>query len=209
MAVNTDPKPGRWILPLVVLGMVAFTYFFVQNLPGGGADDDAAGGTTTTTTGDNGGESGDGGDDGSATTTTVPLDPAVEQYLQSVEALGQQLQTFQTEMTAVNQGFDADPREIEFGEAVERLTTLSGNVSTWAESVGALTAPPGFEQPQADMATAAATAADEAAEVLAQLESPNPAEDRRAAVARFDEAVADFDAAAAAAEALAVDGAGA
>ena len=29
MALNADPKPGRWILPLVVLGMVAFTYFFV------------------------------------------------------------------------------------------------------------------------------------------------------------------------------------
>src|SRR5690606_28312697 len=35
MAVNADPKPGRWILPLVVLGMVAFTYFFVRALPSG------------------------------------------------------------------------------------------------------------------------------------------------------------------------------
>ena len=54
-------------------------------------------------------------------------------------------------MNTVNEGFDADPREIPYGEAEERLTTLSGNVSTWAESVGALTAPPGFEQPQTDM----------------------------------------------------------
>ena len=35
MAINPDPKPGRWILPLVVLGMVAFTYFFVRALPSG------------------------------------------------------------------------------------------------------------------------------------------------------------------------------
>jgi hypothetical protein len=35
MALNPDPKPGRWILPLVVLGMVAFTYFFVRALPEG------------------------------------------------------------------------------------------------------------------------------------------------------------------------------
>ena len=33
MAFNPDPKPGRWILPLVVLGMIAFTYFFVRELP--------------------------------------------------------------------------------------------------------------------------------------------------------------------------------
>ena len=28
-----DPKHGRWILPLVVLALVAFTYTFVNNLP--------------------------------------------------------------------------------------------------------------------------------------------------------------------------------
>ena len=152
MAVNPDPKPGRWVLPLVVLGMVALTYFFVQNLPGGGTADDGAGETTTTTTAGGG----DGGDTGS-TSTTAPSDPAVDQYLQSVEALRQQLATFQVEMNTVNDGFDADPREIQYGEAVERLTTLSGNVTTWSESVAALTAPTGFEQPQADMTAAAAT----------------------------------------------------
>ena len=28
---NTDPKPGRLILPLVLIGMIATTYTFVQN----------------------------------------------------------------------------------------------------------------------------------------------------------------------------------
>lgn len=198
MAVNPDPKPGRWVLPLVVLGMVAFTYFFIQNLPGGGTTDGGTEDTTTTTTSDGG----NGGDTGS-TTTTAPSDPAVDQYLQSVEALRQQLATFQVEMNTVNDGFDADPREIQYGEAVERLTTLSGNVTTWSESVAALTAPAGFEQPQADMTTAAATCAEEAAEVLVQIQSPNPAADRQAAVARFNEAVDDFNTAADAAVALA------
>lgn len=204
MAVNPDPKPGRWVLPLVVLGMVAFTYFFVQNLPGGGTADGATEETTTTTT--TGG--GDGGDTGS-TSTTLPSDPAVDQYLQSVEALRQQLATFQVEMNTVNDGFDADPREIQYGEAVERLTTLSGNVTTWSESVAALTAPAGFEQPQADMTAAASTCAEEAAEVLFQIQSPNPAADRQAAVARFNEAVGAFNTAADAAVALAGGGTGA
>ena len=30
MTSNYDPKPGRWMLPLVVLAMVAFTYLFVR-----------------------------------------------------------------------------------------------------------------------------------------------------------------------------------
>ena len=29
---KADPKPGRWILPLVIIGMVIFTYVFVGNI---------------------------------------------------------------------------------------------------------------------------------------------------------------------------------
>src|SRR3970040_1221947 len=48
MAVNPDPKPGRWILPLVILGMVAFTYFFVRSLPEASPDTTLVSGPTTT-----------------------------------------------------------------------------------------------------------------------------------------------------------------
>ena len=47
MTTNYDPKPGRWMLPLVVLAMVAFTYLFVRELPASaGGDSDES--TTTT-----------------------------------------------------------------------------------------------------------------------------------------------------------------
>ena len=62
MAVNPDPKPGRWILPLVILGMIAFTYFFVRSLPEASPNTTlAAGDTTPTTVGE-----------GGPTTTSVP-----------------------------------------------------------------------------------------------------------------------------------------
>ena len=32
MTFSTDPKPGRWILPLIILAMVGFTYVFVSSL---------------------------------------------------------------------------------------------------------------------------------------------------------------------------------
>ena len=62
MAVNPDPKPGRWILPLVILGMIAFTYFFVRSLPEASPDTTLAPGDTTPTTVGGGGP----------TTTSVP-----------------------------------------------------------------------------------------------------------------------------------------
>ena len=42
-----DPKHGRWILPLVVAGLIGFTYEFVNALP---AADIAASTTTTSST---------------------------------------------------------------------------------------------------------------------------------------------------------------
>ena len=49
MAVNPDPKPGRWILPLVILGMIGFTYFFVRELPEASPDTTLVGQPVTTT----------------------------------------------------------------------------------------------------------------------------------------------------------------
>jgi hypothetical protein len=192
MTVNPDPRPGRWILPLIVLGMVAFTYFFVQNLPAAEVDG-PDGATTTTTVPDEGTVPDDG------TTSTVPgddLDPEVAQYLASVDALEQQLLSFQAEMAAINGGFDADPREVSFQEAEERLVTLGANVATWSESVAALASPAGLEEPQAAMVAAAADASAAADAVLEGLRSTDPGDARRAAAAAFDEAVAAFGVAA-------------
>jgi hypothetical protein len=44
---NYDPKPGRWMLPLVVLAMVAFTYLFVRELPSAAQGSENDGSTTT------------------------------------------------------------------------------------------------------------------------------------------------------------------
>ena len=49
MAVNPDPKPGRWILPLVILGMIGFTYFFVRELPEASPDSTLVAQPTSTT----------------------------------------------------------------------------------------------------------------------------------------------------------------
>jgi hypothetical protein len=116
MAVNTDPKPGRWILPLVILAMIGFTYFFVGALPEAAPDTTLAGAVTTTTLGDSTGTSSPDSDGGG------PVDDQTQTYLDELDAINADLQVTTTEMVAVNAGFDADPREIEYGVAGLRST---------------------------------------------------------------------------------------
>ena len=187
--MNPDPRPGRWILPLVVLGMIAFTYFFVKSLPGDQTPPEAltTGGTVVTTTSTTLGTS-------TTTSTTVALDPAVKNYLETLDTLTEQLTGFQTEMAAVNSGFDAKPRTIPYSEANDRLSALADNVEKWRDAVAAIEAPAALEANQAAILAAAEDANTQAHEALRGLRLPPPdtGELRRAAVAAFDDAVAAF-----------------
>lgn len=191
MAVNPDPRPGRWLLPLVILGMVIFTYVFVQALPsadGDGTDLSADASTTTTTA-----------SDGSSTTTTtapVPLDPSVQGYLDGVEAQEGQLTGFQTEMATINGQWDADERTVTYPDTEAALVDLAARVRTWAEGVATVVAPLGLEGVHTVLSAAAAEAANAADAVVAGLQSSDTGEARRAALDSFDEAVRAFTAAA-------------
>ena len=133
MAANPDPKPGRWILPLVVLAMIAFTYFFVRELPEASPDTTLAGQPTTTTT-------------EGTTETTEPgedpeLDPETQAYLDGIDEINASLQLLKTEMIEVNDGFDADPREIEYAEIEARLEKLLEDTEALSATLDALTPP--------------------------------------------------------------------
>jgi len=188
MAVNPDPKPGRWILPLVILGMIAFTYFFVRSLPEASPDTTLAAGDTSTTVP---------GGDGS---TTVPanggtVDPdAVQVYLGELERVSGELQVLNTELVTVNTGFDVEPREIEFSDAEPRMEATAAGAQTLSDEVAALTAPAGLEANHEAIVGRIAVAAQAADEALSGLQSTDPGDLRRAAVAAFTSAVADFEA---------------
>jgi hypothetical protein len=186
MAVNPDPKPGRWILPLVILGMIAFTYFFVRSLPEASPDTTlAAGGSTSTTVP---GES----------STTVPgngttIDDAAGAYIAELDRINGEFQTLNTELVTVNTGFDADPREIEFGDAEDRFEAVASSAQGLADAVEALTPPAGLEGNQENLANQASLAARAADEALTGLRSTDPGDLRRAAVSTFTSATTDFD----------------
>ncbi len=188
MAVNPDPKPGRWILPLVILGMIAFTYFFVRPHPEAAPDPPlAAGGTTPTTAGEEGPTSttapGQGG--------TIPDEAAA--YISELDRINGEFQALNAELVAVNTGFDADPREIEFGDAEARMTAVAASAQSLSDQTAALVPPTGLEANQEALAAAASLAARAAGEAVTGLQSADPGDLRRAAVTAFTGAVTDFD----------------
>ena len=186
MAMNPDPKPGRWILPLVILGMIAFTYFFVREIDEASTDTTlvAGPGTTTTTLGS------------SSTTTTLAqsdLDPAVQAYLDEIAAINADLQLQRTEIVTVNTAFNEDPRGIEFSEAETRFEAVVTATQALADTLRALTPPVGLEPNHTTLQTALDQAAATAGEALEGLRSTDTGERRNAAVDAYVTAATDYD----------------
>ncbi len=189
MAVNPDPKPGRWILPLVILGMIAFTYFFVRSLPEGSPDPTLVVGATSTTV------------EGGASSTTTPgtpgtggtVDDTAAVYLAELDRVNGELQVLNTELVTVNTGFDADPREVEYRDAESRMEAVATAAQTLSDAVAALTPPAGLEGNQETLAGTISLAARAAGEAVSGLTSDDPGDLRRAAVTAFTTATTDFD----------------
>jgi len=195
MNVNPDPRPGRWLLPLVVLGMVAFTYVFVNQLPGeGGAAtestvDGSAASTSSTTTPD-------GSDPGATTPTSTAgsSTPAVQTpetaaYIDAMRALNTQLTGLQAELSSANAAWEAGGS---YGDAQTAFTKISTDVATWRDQVNAVSVPAGLADAHETLRAAAEQAATQAAEALDGLVNSSGPEKRVQSVARFDEAVSAF-----------------
>lgn len=202
MVVNPDPKPGRWLLPLAILAMFAFTFMFVRTLPRAEIEpqpvttvppsttleEDSA---TEATSADEGEEPD--GEAASEETPTTTLLPEVVSYLASIEALGEQLTTLAREAREVNAAWDE--RSIEYAETEERLVAVMEDVISWQENVVRLNAPSVLAASHQDMLTASTRAAAAAATVVEGLRSADTGEARRTAAADFNTATTDFVAA--------------
>jgi hypothetical protein len=194
MTWRADPKPGRWILPLVVLGMMAFTYLFIRELPGAGATSTTTGSDatvpTTSTTGTVGGAT--------STTSSVELSPEVQAYLDAIQGFEDRLAELRTELAAANSGFDANPRTVDYDDAVTRFEAVATAMDQLVTDISALTPPAELasaHEPLITEATNASVAADGAVEGL-QLPPPDTGDTRRQQVAAFDQAVEAFNQAA-------------
>lgn len=194
MAVNPDPKPGRWILPLVVLGMIAFTYFFVSELDGASPDTTLATGEQPgTTVGGTG--NGDNGGDGTTSTTgsQSQLDPETQAYLDEIDAIDSELQVQRTDLVTANDAFNEDPRGIEFDEAVSRFEAVESATQGLVERHEASSPPEALASNHETLTTAIVLASDSITEAIEGLRSTDTGERRNAAVNAYATASADYD----------------
>jgi hypothetical protein len=187
---NPDPKPGRWILPLIIVGMVGFTYFFVQQLPGAQPEDTTTTLPTSTTTTE--------GDAGDTTTTAGSAIPAeVQAYVDKMTGSKAELAGIEADLLDVNTQQDASPRVIAYQDALAGYTDVETRASVFADGVEIAAPPAGFEALatiHADLATAAGKIRAAASDARVGFEGPS-AQPRRDAVAAFQAASVEFSAA--------------
>lgn len=195
MMRNPDPKPGRWVLPLVVLGMVLFTWVWINRLgppevdPGEPVSTTSAPTTSTTAPGD--AETDEEVEEEPTTTTLLP--PEIDVYLENLADDKKTLAEILAELNSANNEWENDERT--YTETEEAFVVVSEKALAFSQAVE-LHRPSDDIAGLADaherileLANAIATAAEEA---LAGLRSPE-AEPRREAVVRFRAAAESFN----------------
>lgn len=129
-----DPKPGRWLLPLVVAGLIGFTFVFVNALPE--ADIVSANPSSTTegvtTTSE------------APTTTSTTLNPAVVAFLDSTDTLESNVIDLAALAQQIND--DWDNRDEEFGPTRDALEDLEVQTTTLADEAAGLEVPPALSE---------------------------------------------------------------
>ena len=103
------------------------------------------------------------------------------------------LQLLTTEMVTVNDGFDADPREIEYEDAEPRLEVVVEDTTDLSDQVTNMDIPAGLEVNHDVLKTAVQFASLAAGDALDGLRSSDTGERRQVAVEAYVQATEDFN----------------
>ena len=188
-----DPKHGRWILPLVVLALVAFTYTFVNNLPAAEtkATTTVAADPTTSTTAEEPEET---------TTTTLPED--VIAFVSTTDALAARAVEMRARADTINAEY---PDITGYGATKELMSELKADTTAFAEDVANVVVPATAMDKWIDVNTAAAAMEKAADDMLDGLVNTSGSEKRLGALEDYNVAAATFDQAVDAAQDAATD----
>jgi hypothetical protein len=173
-----DPKPGRWILPIVIVALIGFTYIFVNALP----EADVAASTTSTSSTTS--------TTAPASTTTSTLTTDILAFLQEVDRFDGVAQDLQTQLTTVNDQWEA--REIGIDEAEAGFTAVRDGAQDLANQVAATTVPDAFQAAWPDAITSSQALVGSADAVIEGLRAPDDGTARRDAVAAYATATVAF-----------------
>ncbi len=174
-----DPKHGRWILPLVVLALVAFTYTFVNSLPPAEAPTTttpAAGAGTTTT-------------EAPEATTTTTLAPEVIAFVATVDALEAEAEALSGRAETMNTEY---PDTAGYSATRDLMTTFKVDASDFAEKVDGVVVLAAAVEKWADVRTAANAIEMAADDMLDGLTNTSGSEKRLKALEDINIATATF-----------------
>ena len=202
MVSNPDPRPGRWVLPLVVLGMILFTWVWVNRLEPPAVEstvgESAPTSTTETTAAVDDTASGDGeGETPEETTSTTLLPPEIEVYLTNLTEDKAALAALVEDLNSANDAWEnRDETGVTFSQTEAAMVAVSEQAVVFSEAVE-LHRPPGDVAGLVDahqrVYESAAAVAEAAASTLAGLRAPDTGELRREAVVEFRAAAARFE----------------
>ncbi len=183
MQHKPDPKPGRWILPLIIIAMVGFTYVFTSSitptLPDVTVGTEAATTDTTPT---------DSTDNGAIITEepVAPVDPEVTAYIAQLQAFEAELDTIATTLVEANAGWDA--RTLDYNDTKTAFQESAGSLGTWANGVSSSLAPASMGSllnPHQDIIDATVAPVEEAKKALDGLVNSESGVPRREAIQAF------------------------
>jgi hypothetical protein len=175
-----DPKPGRYILPVVVAALIGLTYVFVNALP----PVDITTTSTTTTSQSAAAET------ATETTTTSTLPSDAVAFLAEVDRFEAIAADNLVQLNDVNAKWEAD--EIEFSEAKNGFVEVRDSAQNLTDQMAASTVPDTY-QPEWPAALAAAQElVTRATAVIAGLEAPDDGTLRQQGVQAFNDASIAF-----------------
>ena len=175
---RADPKPGRWILPLVVTGIIGFTYTFVNALPAAEVP------SATTTTLDASGSSTTTASTSSTTTTTLP--PEAVAFIEAVDGFSVDATALLEVAQQLNEDWEA--RTVGFSDIRSGLGDLRGSMSAFVEALSTAEFPDDAAALWTDAVEAAAAMNEAADAMLDGLVNTEGSERRLAALGDFNAA---------------------
>ena len=165
-----DPKPGRWILPIVIAVLIGFTYVFVNALP---AADIAASTTTTvpatTTT-------------VAQTTTSSTLPTDILAFLQELDRFENVANDLQIELDSVNAAWEDGG---DFDETEAGFIAVKDGAQELANQVAATSVPDVYLPAWPETITASQDLVEQAQLAIDGLNAPDDGTLRREAVAEY------------------------
>jgi hypothetical protein len=168
--VTNDPRHGRWILPLIIAGMVILTYTFVNSL-------EPAASPSGTTRADPPFPT-----DPTSTTTTLPRD--VADFMVTLDIFENQATAFRDEVININSQWEG--REILFAEARTAFVEAQADLDDWENDVAAVTdVPPDLAEAHVELLIEVGDLSPTVGDIVVGLEAPDDGALRRAAVAEF------------------------